>query len=104
MFVSGPRSSARCHITAYGKSDSFLAYYSILSPTVLAGIFVASNGRFKIAYIDALFVCISAATGTGLTTIDLSSLTAWQQTILVILEITGNQVCTISLLGLFSLK
>ncbi|GJE92662.1 TrkH-domain-containing protein [Phanerochaete sordida] len=64
----------------------------ILIPIAVAGIFVASNGRFTIEYIDALFVCVSAATGTGLSTIDLSSLTAWQQTILVILEIVGNQV------------
>ncbi|EKM49791.1 uncharacterized protein PHACADRAFT_214314 [Phanerochaete carnosa HHB-10118-sp] len=64
----------------------------IILPIIFAGIFVASNGRFTTVYIDALFVCVSAATGTGLSTIDLSSLTAWQQTILVILEIAGNQV------------
>ena len=44
-------------------------------------------------FVDALFICISAATGTGLVTVDLSSLTAWQQVILVILEFVGNPVC-----------
>ena len=43
-------------------------------------------------FIDSLFVCVSAVTGTGLITFDLSSLTAWQQTILVILEIFGSPV------------
>lgn len=41
---------------------------------------------------DSLFICVSAVTGTGLATVDLSSLTAWQQAIIVILELTGNQV------------
>ncbi|KZT12182.1 TrkH-domain-containing protein [Laetiporus sulphureus 93-53] len=64
----------------------------ILMPFVLASIFYASNGRYKIKFIDALFVCVSAATGTGLVTFDLSSTTAWQQAILVMLELFGNQV------------
>ncbi|KZT12176.1 TrkH-domain-containing protein [Laetiporus sulphureus 93-53] len=64
----------------------------ILIPLVLASIFHASNGRYKIKFIDALFVCVSAATGTGLITFDLSSATAWQQVILVMLELFGNQV------------
>ncbi|KAH9950694.1 TrkH-domain-containing protein [Amylocystis lapponica] len=63
----------------------------VLIPLLGAAVFVASNGEFKITYIDALYVCVSAATGCGLTTIDLSSTTAWQQTIIVILELTGNQ-------------
>ena len=60
----------------------------------LAGVTVlwASNGKFPIAFVDALYICISGATGTGLVTVDLSSLTAWQQAIIVILEIIGNQV------------
>ena len=68
-------------------------YRSTIIPILAAFVFWLSNGEFKIKYIDALFVCISAATGTGLSTIDLSSLTAWQQTILVIIELVGNQVC-----------
>lgn len=65
---------------------------SILIPLLFALIFWASNGKFKIKFVDALYVCVSAVTGTGLTTIDLSSLTAWQQVIIVFLELVGNQV------------
>ncbi|KAL6301984.1 cation transport protein-domain-containing protein [Sparassis latifolia] len=63
----------------------------LIIPLLFAVIFWASNGEYKIKFIDALFVCYSGVTGTGLTTIDLSSLTIWQQTILVILELIGNQ-------------
>ncbi|KAI0931017.1 hypothetical protein AcW1_007116 [Taiwanofungus camphoratus] len=63
----------------------------ILIPLLFALIFWASNGKFKIKFVDALYVCVSAVTGTGLTTIDLSSLTAWQQVIIVFLELVGNQ-------------
>lgn len=55
-------------------------------------VFWASNGKFHVKFVDSLFLCISAATGTGLITLDLSALTAWQQTILVILEIAGSPV------------
>ncbi|KAF9644533.1 TrkH-domain-containing protein [Thelephora ganbajun] len=64
----------------------------ILIPLFWATIFWASNGKFYVKFIDALFLCISAATGTGLGSIDLSGLTAWQQAILVILEIIGSPV------------
>ncbi|KAI0072036.1 TrkH-domain-containing protein [Panus rudis PR-1116 ss-1] len=62
-----------------------------ITPLVFSVVFWASNGSFHIRFIDALFVCYSAATGTGLVSIDLSSLTALQQAILVVLELTGNQ-------------
>lgn len=65
---------------------------SLLTPLFWAFIFWASNGQFRVKFIDSLFICVSAITGTGLTTLDLSSLTAWQQTILVILEIVGSPV------------
>lgn len=65
---------------------------SMIVPLTMAAIFSASNGRFRIPFIDALFMCISAGTGTGLTTVDLSSTTGWQQAIIVVLEFIGNQV------------
>ncbi|KAI0785108.1 cation transport protein-domain-containing protein [Abortiporus biennis] len=64
----------------------------IITPLIFATIFWASNGEYKIHFIDALFINVSAATGTGLSTIDLSSLTPWQQTLIVIIELIGNQV------------
>ncbi|KAF8346023.1 cation transport protein-domain-containing protein [Amanita rubescens] len=61
-------------------------------PLVFSGVLYASNGRFKIAYIDSLFICISSMTMGGLATIDLSSLTPWQQVILFIEMCLGNPV------------
>ncbi|KAH9073448.1 cation transport protein-domain-containing protein [Lactarius deliciosus] len=68
-----------------------LAFFMLL-PIVSAGVLVASNGRFYINYTDALFVCVSGMTGTGLATIDLSSLTAWQQVIIVLVSLVGSPV------------
>lgn len=68
-----------------------LAVFTLV-PIVSASVLVASNGRFDINYIDALFVCVSGMTGTGLTTIDLSSLTAWQQAIIVLVSLVGSPV------------
>ena len=65
---------------------------SLLIPLFWAAILWGSNGKFPIKFIDSLFICVSAATGTGLATVDLSALTAWQQTILVILQIIGSPV------------
>ncbi|KAI1788852.1 TrkH-domain-containing protein [Ganoderma leucocontextum] len=63
----------------------------IIIPLLGSVVLWASNGKFPVRFVDALFICVSAATGTGLVTVDLSSLTVWQQVILVILELVGNQ-------------
>lgn len=65
---------------------------SVFIPLIVAGIFFASNGSTHIAFIDALFLCVSAITVTGLVTIDLSSATPWQQVILFILMCLGSPV------------
>ena len=44
------------------------------------------------AFIDALFLCYSALTVTGLSTVNLSTLTAFQQAILFVLMGVGNVV------------
>ena len=64
----------------------------VITPLVFSGIFYACNGEFKIAFIDALFLCYSAMTVTGLTTVNLSSLTGWQQAILFLLMLMGDVV------------
>lgn len=66
--------------------------YFTFTPLIFSGIFYASNGRFHIAYIDALFNSVSAMAVCGLTSVDLSSLTAWQQTILFVQMCLGNPV------------
>ncbi|KAH8994416.1 hypothetical protein EDB92DRAFT_275451 [Lactarius akahatsu] len=66
--------------------------YLTFTPLIFSGIFYASNGRFHIAYIDALFNSVSAMAVCGLASVDLSSLTAWQQTILFLQMCIGNPV------------
>ncbi|ETW82203.1 potassium transporter [Heterobasidion irregulare TC 32-1] len=76
-----------------------LLYFTI-APFILAAVAYACNGMFPASYLDLLFCCVSAMTGTGLATLDLSSLTAWQQAVLVILEIIGSPV-TISFIVVY---
>lgn len=66
---------------------------STITPLIFSGIFYASNGEFHISYIDALFNCVSAMMVCGLATVDLSSLTGWQQGILFIQMCLGSPVC-----------
>lgn len=53
---------------------------------------VRSLAHKREAFIDALFLCYSALTVTGLSTVNLSSLTVLQQVILLLLMIMGNVV------------
>ncbi|PWN49886.1 hypothetical protein IE53DRAFT_122868 [Violaceomyces palustris] len=59
-------------------------------PVIAAAIFYASNEDVYVPFIDCLFVCVSAMTVTGLTTINVSTSTGWQQAILFILMCIGN--------------
>lgn len=86
--------------------------YFLLVPLVFGAIFFGANGEFHIceyipsfiishslnamhdivAFIDSLFLCYSALTVTGLSTVNLSTLTPFQQAILFFLMIIGNVV------------
>ncbi|KAG7087410.1 hypothetical protein E1B28_013378 [Marasmius oreades] len=59
-------------------------------PLIVSGIFYASNGRFPVSYLDSLFLCYSAMTVTGLSTVNLSTVTPWQQVMLYILMLIGD--------------
>ncbi|KAG1824448.1 cation transport protein-domain-containing protein [Suillus subaureus] len=63
-----------------------------LTPLIFSGIFYASNGKYPVAYIDALYNSVSAMTVCGLATVNLSQLTAWQQVLLFIQMCVGNPV------------
>ena len=65
---------------------------STFTPLIFSVVFYAANGQFHIAYIDALFNCVSAMTVCGLATVDLSSLTGFQQALLFIQQCLGNPV------------
>ncbi|KAF8320327.1 TrkH-domain-containing protein [Clavulina sp. PMI_390] len=63
-----------------------------LIPVISAAIMYACNGMYPTKYIDALFNSVSAMTVTGLTSINLSQLTIWQQMILYLQMAVGNIV------------
>ena len=60
-----------------------LLFFTFL-PLIASAIFYASNGRNQIAYIDCLFLCFSAMTVCGLTTVLFADLTVWQEVILFV--------------------
>lgn len=88
MATSGsqPRSVTRIAQYIQDRTNFFRLHLSafVFIPLIFSGIFYASNGRFHIRYIDSVFLCYSAMTNTGLSTVNLSALTAWQQVILYI--------------------
>ncbi|KAI5309723.1 hypothetical protein KEM55_002559 [Ascosphaera atra] len=70
------------------------AYYIftvLLSSVILWGASTPSHSA-SVRYIDALFLCVSAMTLSGLNTVDLSSLNTFQQVILFLLTIIGSPV------------
>ncbi|KAF5377172.1 hypothetical protein D9615_006433 [Tricholomella constricta] len=80
----------------YEQSTFFRLHLSAftLIPLITSGIFYACNGRYHIPYIDCLFLCYSAMTGTGLATRNLSTLTPFQQVLLWLLMASGTTTTT----------
>ncbi|KAG8698916.1 low affinity potassium transporter, partial [Ceratobasidium sp. 423] len=78
----------------YGSLNFFRLHviFFTFTPLISAAIFYAANGLYPVSFIDALFICISAMTVTGLATVDLSQLTGFQQAILFVLMCIGNPV------------
>ena len=64
--------------------------YFIVTIILFSVILYGSNAGFHLSYSDAIFMCASSMTNTGLNTINLSVLTAWQQTILFLLMPMGD--------------
>ncbi|RPD57724.1 hypothetical protein L226DRAFT_512491 [Lentinus tigrinus ALCF2SS1-7] len=62
------------------------------TPLIFSGIFYGANGEFPVSYIDCLFNCVSAMTVCGLATVDLSSLTGFQQALLFVQMCLGSPV------------
>ncbi|ORY31209.1 cation transport protein-domain-containing protein [Naematelia encephala] len=59
-------------------------------PLVFSAIMWACNTEYQIEYIDCLFVCMSSMTVTGLATINLSTLSVFQQVLLFIQMVIGS--------------
>ncbi|KAF3399952.1 Low-affinity potassium transport protein [Penicillium rolfsii] len=67
--------------------------YFIATCLVASIIFYLTSTPWKsVAYVDAIFLCVSAMTGAGLNTVDLSTLNTFQQAILFILLILGSAI------------
>jgi len=67
--------------------------YFLVVTLVMSVIFwFSSEPDFSVSYTDSLFLVVSAMTEAGLNTINLSSLTTWQQTILFLLILFGGQI------------
>ncbi|KAI9932230.1 hypothetical protein MW887_009740 [Aspergillus wentii] len=78
--------------------------YFLATPLICSAIFWgAAEPSRSIAYVDALFMCVSAMTGAGLNTVDLSSLNSFQQSILFALLMLGHAIL-ISIVVLFVRK
>lgn len=73
-FIADEATFFRIHLAAF----TFI-------PLVFAGIFYASNGEYHVNFLDSMFLCYSAMTVTGLSTVDLSTTTKGQQFILYFL-------------------
>ncbi len=80
---------------AYDRIEYFVLYQAtffrlhlfafVFVPLIASAVFWGCNGQYAISYLDSLFLCYSAMTVTGLSTVNLSSLTPWQQVILYVL-------------------
>ncbi|KAK8251029.1 cation transport protein-domain-containing protein [Phyllosticta capitalensis] len=82
------------HVNFYRLHMSYFVVVSFVSSLILYGEGLANDSHqingSKLSYIDALFMCFSAMTTTGLNTVNLGSLTGFQQAVLCILLIIGN--------------
>ncbi|OQE78623.1 hypothetical protein PENNAL_c0055G07828 [Penicillium nalgiovense] len=71
-----------------------LHYFYFIATCIIASIilYLTSTSWRSVAYVDSIFMCVSAMTGAGLNTLDLSSLNSFQQAVLFSLLILGHAV------------
>lgn len=78
-FIKKEATFFRIHIAAF-----------VFIPLLASIVFYFCNGRFRVSYLDSLFLCYSAMTVTGLSTVNLSTLTVFQQVLMYLLMIIGD--------------
>ena len=78
-------------MSANSKSASY-PDWRLQTPLVMSAIMWGINTEFEIEYIDCLFNCFSAMTVTGLTTVNLSTLSPVQQAMLFVQMVIGSPV------------
>ncbi|KZT72263.1 hypothetical protein DAEQUDRAFT_26204 [Daedalea quercina L-15889] len=62
------------------------------TPLIFSGILYGANGEYHISYVDCLFLCVTSMTVCGLATVDLSTLTPFQQFLLFAQMCLGSPV------------
>ncbi|KAL3430890.1 cation transport protein-domain-containing protein [Aspergillus tetrazonus] len=68
---------------------TYFIVVSLISSLIFWG---ASNPPRSVSYTDALFMCISAMTGTGLNSVEASTLTTFQQVTMFVLLMLGHAI------------
>ena len=68
------------------------AYFIVVCMFASLIFWASSNPAHSISYPDSLFLVVSAATETGLNTVNLSEMTTWQQILLFLLIIFGSAI------------
>ncbi|KAJ5625177.1 hypothetical protein N7510_001486 [Penicillium lagena] len=71
-----------------------LHYVYFIATCLIASVifYLTSTPWLSVTYVDSLFLCVSAMTGAGMNTINLSTLNSFQQAILFVLLILGSAV------------
>jgi hypothetical protein len=68
------------------------AYFIVVCLVTSLIFWGSSNPAQSISYTDSLFLVVSAMTEAGLNTVNLSQMTTWQQTMLLLLIILGSSI------------
>ncbi|KAJ6111162.1 hypothetical protein N7486_003397 [Penicillium sp. IBT 16267x] len=89
----GPLGRAMTAILPPANFLTFHYVYFVVTCMISSVVFYLASTPWKsVAYVDAIFLCVSAMTGAGLNTVDLSTLNSFQQAILFVLLIMGSVI------------
>ncbi|KAJ3495806.1 hypothetical protein NLG97_g3126 [Lecanicillium saksenae] len=91
----GPLTSLRSmskHVPSLNYITIHYCYFILVCLLSSVIFWASSKPDGHISYVDSLFVVVSAMTEAGLNTVNLSTMTTWQQTILFLLIIFGSSI------------
>ncbi|KAJ5704202.1 hypothetical protein N7493_011340 [Penicillium malachiteum] len=93
LLWQGPIGRALMAVSSPANLLTLHYVYFIATCLISSIIFYLTSTPWKsVAYVDAIFLCVSAMTGAGLNTVDLSTLNTFQQVLLFILLILGSAI------------
>lgn len=90
--VQAPLDVIRRYLPPLNFISIHYAYFVIVCLVSSAIFWASSEPRGSISYVDSLFLVVSAMTEAGLNTVNLSTMTTWQQTILFLLIMLGSTI------------